>query len=381
MRFWPRFKRTRVRETALREEPKRMSEQVIAGRRYRVDVPYVLPKDLQEINRLDFQHYALRALLKGNYRAPLHIFQPGHILDVGCGTGRWCRDLASEYPQASITGIDLEAQWPTGIALPPTMRFVQANILNGLPFREASFDYTHQRLLVGAIPAKQWPLVLRELVRVTRPGGMIELLEASTFQQRGPLTEQMAQGWEQIAPRLGFDLSRIEQLGALLTQAGASVQTTQTIAAPLGAWGGRAGELFAVDLASVMQGFKGLYCTHLGMTPAFYETLVAGMPTAGQAHGGDVGDTSCPTRVCLPLGKHMAEMLGTSLALRVFGLDLLLVVLFDVVVDAFGEVQFLVDVARTRIVRRGTDGEILFGLPFQNALAFGWVIVALLHLP
>lgn len=36
-------------------------------RRYLKEVPYVLPKDLEEINRLDFQHYALRASLKSNH--------------------------------------------------------------------------------------------------------------------------------------------------------------------------------------------------------------------------------------------------------------------------------------------------------------------------
>ena len=43
--------------------------------------------------------------------------------------------------------------------------------------------------------------------------------------------------------------------------------TNETIDAPLGAWGGHAGELLAVDVASVMQGVKTLYCAQLQMEP------------------------------------------------------------------------------------------------------------------
>jgi hypothetical protein len=60
--------------------------------------------------------------------------------------------------------------------LPSTCLFVQANILHGLPFPDGQFTSTHQRLLVAAIPALQWPRVIRELVCVTRPGGWIELV-------------------------------------------------------------------------------------------------------------------------------------------------------------------------------------------------------------
>ncbi len=278
MRLFPRFKHKQFIDTYLRDEPEQPTEEVIAGRRYRVDVPYVLPKDLQEVGRLDFQHYALRALLKGNYSAPLRVLAPKQILDVGCGTGRWCRDVANDCPEASITGLDLEAQWPTNIVLPPIIRFQQANILHGLPFAAGRFDYVHQRLLVGAIPARQWPFVLRELVRVTRAGGLIELLEASTFRAPGPLTQQLMQGWGQMAPCLGFDLSLMEMLGEQARQVGVQLMSNETIHAPLGAWGGHAGELLAVDVASVMQGIKTPYCTQMHMEADAYDALVAQLP-------------------------------------------------------------------------------------------------------
>ncbi len=67
--------------------------QVLDGRQHMADAPYMLPRDDQEINRLDFQHYRLRYALRSNYAAP--IGRPRSILDVGCGTGRWALEMAT----------------------------------------------------------------------------------------------------------------------------------------------------------------------------------------------------------------------------------------------------------------------------------------------
>jgi SAM-dependent methyltransferase len=284
MRFLPPFKHFRFIKEVLQEPSTRSPEELIAGRRYRIDVPYALPKDLQETNRLDFQHYALRALLKGNALTPLRVLTPRHILDVGCGTGRWCRDLANEQPQASITGLDLEAQWPTGIALPPTIHFVQANLLAGLPFAEGAFEYVHQRLLVAAIPAASWPFVLRELVRVTRRGGWIELLEAGRFERMGEATHQLVQWGEQVGQRLGFDLALMEHLGDLLAQAGASVVETRHTPVPLGTWGGHIGDLLAVDVHAALKSCQGLYSSQLGISSARFDAVVSQLTQEWERH-------------------------------------------------------------------------------------------------
>lgn len=84
------------------------------GRRRLSDLPYLLPKDLQEINRLDFQHYVLRQALGRLTFAPVdeQLRRGGQVLDVGCGTGRWAIDLARLYPPTQVTGLDLELSRP-----------------------------------------------------------------------------------------------------------------------------------------------------------------------------------------------------------------------------------------------------------------------------
>src|SRR5579883_1585691 len=94
------------------------------GRRHRADAPYLLPKDTKEISRLDYQHYIFRQILRGNTFAPVEdlLSQQSQVLDVGCGTGRWGYEMAEEYPQTTVIGIDLE-ETPSTRPLPPNYRF------------------------------------------------------------------------------------------------------------------------------------------------------------------------------------------------------------------------------------------------------------------
>src|SRR5579885_1179173 len=78
----------------------------LGGRRVLVGTPYVMPKDKVEGDRLDLQHHLYRLLLGRNYFARLR--QPRAILDVACGTGIWCREMALEFPRAQVVGFDID---------------------------------------------------------------------------------------------------------------------------------------------------------------------------------------------------------------------------------------------------------------------------------
>jgi len=82
-----------------------MGKRSLMGRRFLRDVPYILPKDLGEVNRHDFQHYMMRSALRGNYAAP--IGTSDSILVVGSGTGRWAIEMATLCPRARVVGVDV----------------------------------------------------------------------------------------------------------------------------------------------------------------------------------------------------------------------------------------------------------------------------------
>ncbi len=270
--LWNKRKQTPSRQ------PKRPAAMTIEGRRHRVDTPYLLPQDGQEIHRLDFQHYALRVALGGDYVAPLEPTIIRTILDVGCGTGRWARERANEFPDASITGLDVESHLPE-LPLPPNFQFVQANLLAGLPFPDASFDFVHQRLLVGAIPAQQWPMVLYEFTRVTRPDGWVEVLESgSIYHRAGPATKQFQAWWQMGEKMLGFNLALIPQLDQMMRHVGLRNVHMETLDLPLGKWGGRAGEMLAIDLHAVFTSFRAVYVSRFGIPTGLFERTLAALP-------------------------------------------------------------------------------------------------------
>src|SRR5260221_3887089 len=96
------------------------------GRQYLSQVPYLLPKDVLETQRLDFQFYLIRSILHGNHASPLRCDLTS-ILDVGCGTGRWVMEMARTFPGAQVVGLDIEPP-QSGQVLAPNTCFVQANL-------------------------------------------------------------------------------------------------------------------------------------------------------------------------------------------------------------------------------------------------------------
>lgn len=244
---------------------------VIGGRRYVRGSPYLLPKDDAEINRLDFQHYMLRFALRSNHLAP--ISQPRDILDVGTGTSRWALEMASAFPTANVVGVDLvappvdtEASKKQRLDIrPENYTFVTANVLEKLPFPGMSFDFVHQRLLVGAIPAVRWPEVIGELARVTRPGGWIELVEAAPPPPTDgcPALRTLCQWLVEACDKRGLDAVVGPKIGGMLRDAGLQSVSYQEADLPLGGrFGGRVGSLSETNLISFLTSIRGLVLSY-----------------------------------------------------------------------------------------------------------------------
>lgn len=99
---------------------------------------------------------------------------PGHVLDVGTGTGALLERLHSLYPAARLTGVDIALNMclRTRHKLGHVCQTVTGDA-ECLPFRSGTFD------LVVSASALQWvgnlTAALNELRRVVRPGGGISL--------------------------------------------------------------------------------------------------------------------------------------------------------------------------------------------------------------
>jgi len=102
------------------------------------------------------------------------------VLEAGCGVGAQTVALAGNNPQARITSIDIStasleaAQAHVAAAGQGNVTFRQADIFD-LPFAPASFDHVFVCFVLEHLAD---PLAaLTRLMRVTRPGGSITVIE------------------------------------------------------------------------------------------------------------------------------------------------------------------------------------------------------------
>jgi ubiquinone/menaquinone biosynthesis C-methylase UbiE len=104
----------------------------------------------------------------------------GAAVDVGCGTGRALPPLREAVgPQGSVFAVDVTPEM-LAAARPKSITAKAALILadaRSLPFADASADAIFAAGLVNHLPDSE--AGLRELARVTRPGGLLVLFHPS----------------------------------------------------------------------------------------------------------------------------------------------------------------------------------------------------------
>lgn len=145
--------------------------------------------------------------------------------------------------------------------------FVEGNVLRGLPFADESFDFTHQRALLGAIPEAAWPDVARELARVTRAGGWVELVEPAPAPQGGPGMNALAQWTQEASMRRGINTAVGAQVDEFLRQAGLQDIHMRQIEIPMGGHAGRLGVMAETNYFTLFTSTRN-FIVAMGVTDA-----------------------------------------------------------------------------------------------------------------
>jgi len=115
-------------------------------------------------------------------------FKTKKFLDIACGTGDLSINACLKHRDISVTGVDfvypmVEAanEKANKKNLSGRINFMQGNAIS-LPFYENSFDVTAMAFGIRNIPQKAQ--ALKEMLRVTVPGGQIMILEMTFIQNR-----------------------------------------------------------------------------------------------------------------------------------------------------------------------------------------------------
>ena len=110
----------------------------------------------------------------------------GRALDVGCGTGALTRVLIERLGVDGVSAVDPSQHLLTALRQAFPTLDVQTGIAEKLPYPDDLFDYTLAELVVHFMADPVGGL--REMMRVTRPGGTVSACVWDLGGGGGPLT-------------------------------------------------------------------------------------------------------------------------------------------------------------------------------------------------
>jgi ubiquinone/menaquinone biosynthesis C-methylase UbiE len=120
----------------------------------------------------------LKAALAGR---PIAGRGAARLLDVGCGTGRFLREVKANYPRLHLTGFDLSPHY-LAVARRELAPWSRARFVEGaaeaMPFAEAEFDVVTCIYLFHELPPRIRRAAAAEIGRVLKPGGTLIFVDS-----------------------------------------------------------------------------------------------------------------------------------------------------------------------------------------------------------
>lgn len=197
------------------------------------DTYFADPNHPAEMTRLRNQDNLLTKNMGGLLGKLGEIAGVHSVLDVACGSGGWVLNLAHEYPEIDVVGVDISARMTTyaneqaeSLNL-HNASFRVMDVAKYLDFADHSFDLINGRFMGAFMPTKSWPAFFQECQRVLRPGGVLRVTEYERALTNSPAHERMSTLFTQSQHRLGMGfapdgnhLGILPMVGGFFRQAG-----------------------------------------------------------------------------------------------------------------------------------------------------------------
>lgn len=177
--------------------------------------------------------------------------------------GAWALDFVARYPGANrtkVTCIDIvDALFPRAHPLNVTFQITSA-LQTPVDWTDR-FTLVHQRLIIGGIKYADWETLIRDIYRITTPGGWAQLCENNALYEmpgveQGPATKSLLETLRRLGDAIGMDLLCAQRLEGLMMAAGFVDVRMEERVTPLGAWNGEVGRKHAENMMTVHRGLK-----------------------------------------------------------------------------------------------------------------------------
>jgi SAM-dependent methyltransferase len=148
---------------------------------------------------------------KTTYENLFALLPPPHLgsraLDIGCGSGRWCKFLSEQGYK--VTGIDLQPELvDQNRARHPEIEFECVSVQEFEP--EEPFDLISSVTVLQHNPFPEQDAMIRKLRAMTQPGGYVLALE-NVRDQASHVFSNSVSGWQARFRNAGFESMAIQR--------------------------------------------------------------------------------------------------------------------------------------------------------------------------
>jgi len=231
--------------------------------------------DDEEIDRLHEEHFLIKESLGGNLLSQDILsskLQDGAtVLDIGCGPGTWLLDLATEYPTSNFHGLDNSNVFPNMIK-PPNVSFKLGDALDELPYLSNTFDLVQIRLMVAAFRSDEWDIVYRNVMRVLKPGGYIQVVEPDIrlYCERDKMIKDFSARVTDFLRKRNQDPNLIYNLSSIIRRNNFTIVMEKLLETPIG-WGSTLNKIVGDDYIRGMKAAAPITAKEFNMNTHEYE--------------------------------------------------------------------------------------------------------------